>query len=384
MHYYAQTILSAVLGLATAWIHSADAAPTVQGSVVIRIQDGAGNGRCIGSADRLTATLRRVIMEKKTKWLGLVEDTELGLTFTTTVSGSSGDEVKSASFVRVVKEQVRQFNAGQILLAQEQNLLSKFALTNGTNKFSVIDIDIGIVRSQGKSIAAKIILDAVGATKSLTLPTNPFASAFSAATAYVNGFVEPLISQAAAQQEAASHRISMSINAANCTGDDEKTGTKAIINTADDISKPGAVDTSKINDYCFKAELAPAFALKAAPRPAGGDCTKVTNFQELQNSYLAFFVNSFPPGTPSPDVSSMGLLKLEGVQLAESASLSRGFRNLGFSANAAEQFSKGVLSAESNANIAKAFKIKPDTVSAYREALKRCVANGVSAADCFN
>jgi hypothetical protein len=99
--------------------------PTPQGSVIVRIDDGAGNGRCIGSADKLTATLRRVIIEKRSKWLGFIQDTQLGVTLTTTVNGSTAGDVKNASFAKVVKEQVDQFGSGQVSLAQEQSLLSK-------------------------------------------------------------------------------------------------------------------------------------------------------------------------------------------------------------------------------------------------------------------
>ena len=360
------------------------AGPTPQGSVIIRVDDTVGQGRCIGPSDQLTVTLRRPILEKKSKWLGLIQDTELVMTLTTTVSGSGSEDVKSASFAKVIKESVSQFSTGQISLAQEQNLLNRFALTNGTNTFSVVDLEVGIVRTQGRSVGAQILLGAVDATKSLQLPTNPFTTAYNVATTYVNSVFSPLLDQAASQQEAVIHHITMNIDAGGCTGDDERTGTKAIIDAVDDPTKPGYVDTSKIDNYCFKAILTPAFVLKFAPLPAGGSCGTVTNYVDLQNSYLAFYVNSVPPGSPKPNVNAVAALKLTtpaGDNLHVLSS--KGLRSAGFPTDAADSFSKAMVSKANTADIAGVFRVTSQWVEAYRESLNRCLANGTPADRCF-
>lgn len=345
-----------------------------QGSVIVRIDDGAGNGRCIGSSDRLTVTLRRVILEKNSHWLGLIEDKELGVTLTTTVNGTSSEDVKTASFAKVVKEQVEQFSSGQISLAQEQSLLNKFALINGQSSFSVIDLEVGIVKTSGKSTGAKILLGAVGATKNLSLPVNPFASAYGVATTYVTSVFEPLLDQAAEDKEAVSHHIVMNINAANCAGDDEKTGTKAIVDAAKDSSQPGYINTEKINSYCFKAELKPAFVLKFSPLPNNGSCDQASDFTELRNSYLAFYVNALPqeiPATPHGIGVNPGVLR------------NKGFPSGDLSNNPKAFFAQMVTSNVPTKQISSKYRIKESAVNAYREAIHRCQANGTSILDCI-
>jgi hypothetical protein len=340
-------------------------------------------------------------MEKQSSWFGLIQDTELGLTLTTTVSGTSSDDVKSASFAKVVKEQVFQYSVGQIYLAQEQNLLSKFKLTNGSNTFSVVDLEVGIVRTKGKSVGAQILLAAVDATKSIALPADPFTTAYGVATTYVNSVFSPLLNQAEQQKEAVSHHITMNISSSDtCTGDDERTGTKAIIDAVDDPTQPGYIDITKIDSYCFKSVLTPAFVLKFAALPSGGTCDKVTQFVDLQNSYLAFYVNS-DPMVPigiarKPDAAQVGSLKLTPPKQASFASeqsklhlaafndlVSKGVDERGAVKDTASLFSAALLSNAKTEDIAKTFNVKARTVEGYRDSLKRCIANGVSANQCF-
>ncbi|WP_288410691.1 hypothetical protein [uncultured Herbaspirillum sp.] len=355
-----------------------------EGSIIVRLNDGAGNGRCIDSTDKLTVNLRRMIFSKKSKYFGFVEDQEIGVTLTTTVSGATGDDGRSASFAKIVKAPVSQFRKGQISVPIEQNLLSKFSLKNGENTFTVIDLSVGVVRTQGKSVSAKVLLGAVNATKDLALPINPFTTAYGVATTYVNNIFSPLVDQAASEGEAATHKITMTINSANCANDDERTGTKAIIDAVEDESLPGSVNISKANNYCFKAELSPAFELKFAPRPADGNCNAANNFVEVENSYIAFYVNALPIEIPKP-VSNKNtvLAPLASAQQPAVEELSTAMIQKGLPRNTASLFSKGIFSDTRASDVAKIFKIQSSTVGAYRESLIRCQANGVGVADCF-
>lgn len=362
------------------------AAPGPQGSVVVRIDDSAGTGRCIGSADRLTATVRRIVVEKKSKWLGLVNDTELGITLTTTVKGATGEDFKSASFAKVIKQAVTQFSAGQISLAQEQNLLSQFPLTNGENKFTVVNFEIGLVRTQGRSVAAQILLGAVSATQSLSLPVNPFTTGFGVASTYVDSIFKPLLDTAEKSQDAVTHNITMNINSGGCSAtddDSERTGTKAIIDASNDVGKPGYIDTRVIDSYCFKAVLRPSFVLKFAPKPASGNCATATGFADLQNSYIGFYVNALPVAAPNPAAGIAPGMFQGAPSNAFSTSLESAFEARGIQKDAAGLFSSGLLSETPPDDVAKAFRLRPEVVEAYRDALTRCEANGVSAKDCI-
>lgn len=364
------------------------ASPTVfaqQGARILRINDGAGAGQCIQQTDRLTVTLRGATLEKQSSWLGLITDTELGVTMTTTVSGSSGDETKSASFAKVVKESVSQYKKGQISLAEEQSLLSKFDLTNGNNIFSVVDLDVGIVRTKGKSVGAKILLGAVDATKSLSLPKDPFTSAYSVATSYVNSVFSPLLDEAAANKEATSAHITMNIDAARCKGDDEFTGTKAIIFAAAEAAKPGYVDINRLDEYCWNAELLPTVSLSVAPKTVGATCDHATGFLPLQNSYLSFYVNAIPAQPLKPNTSAIAALPVAGGEAIGGESISGvvdALRHMGMASSSATLFAPALKSNLPASEVGSAFGISERAVQKYRDALRRCEANSQALKSC--
>jgi hypothetical protein len=363
---------------------SASALPKLEGSIVARIDDNAGTGSCIESTDKLTVTLRRVILEKKSSWFGLIQDTNFGITFTTTVDGTSGGDTKSASFVKVVQQPVSQFGTGQISLGQEESLLSKYPLTSNGNEFSVVQINVGIVRTKGKSVAANILLSAVGATKSLSLPANPFTSEYTLATSYINSFFAPLLNQAAQDKEAIADNITMNINAGNCSKDDEKTGTKAIVEAS---SAPNSVDTANPDKYCFAADLQPVFVLKSAPKPAGGNCQAATGFSAVQNSYIAFYVNSVSGQPLHPNTAAVAALPApkpgEATHFDRQA-VRKALASLGIRDDAiAVPFARALVSSAPSADVGAAFALSPTAVEKFREAISRCSANGQAIASCF-
>jgi hypothetical protein len=356
----------------------------LQGSKIIRIDDGTANGQCIQQTDKLTITLRGGTLEKKSRWLGLIQDTQLGLTMTTTVSGSTGDETKSASFAKVVNEPVSAYKTGQISLGQEQSLLSKFDLTNGQNTFTVVDLEVGIVRTQGQSVGAKILLGAVSATKSLSLPKNPFTSAYGIATTYVNSVFSPLLDQAAQDKEATSAHITMNINAAGCKNDDEFTGTKVIVFAAEDFSKPGYVDIANIDKYCWKAELRPTVAVQYAPTNKSGTCDQVQSYVDLLNSSLAFYVNALSSEAVKPNPAAVAALpKAPETTGSDRAAIAKDLSNLGVPSTFASAYAGALLSDVPAQDVGKAFGVKSRTVETYREAILRCKANNSSLSTCL-
>lgn len=379
---YARLMASAFLVAATlCGTLPAKAESRAEGSIIIRIDDGVGAGRCIAATDKLSVALRRLVIEKRSRWLGFIEDQELGLTFTTRLTGLAGAENKSASFAKVTKQSVQQFGSGAVSLAQEYALLSQFPLTTTENKYTVIDLEVGVVRTQGKSTAAKVLLGAISTTQGLALPANPFSAGFGVASTYVDGIFKPLLDSAAGEKEAVTHNIMMGISPSNCTGgDDERTGTKAIIDASDDYGKPGFIDTSKPDSYCFSAVLRPSFVLKFATKPSSGDCRQAINFRELQNSYMAFYVNALPAVAPNP---------VQGNTLATIAanpkSLELGgiLKNMGMSASAATAFSKGLLARVDTDALSQALRIEDDAVAGYRDAIARCDANGIALTECI-
>lgn len=357
----------------------------LQGSKIVRIDDGTASGQCIQQNDKLTVTLRGGTLEKQSRWLGLIQDTELGLTMTTTVSGSTGDDTKSASFAKIVKESVSEFRPGQISLGQEQSLLSKFDLTNGSNTFTVVDLEIGLVRTRGQSIGAKILLGAVATTKSLALPKNPFTSAYGIASTYVNSVFTPLLDQAANDKEATSAHITMNIDAANCGGDDERTGTKMVVFAAEDPRKAGYVDIGHLEQYCWKVELSPSLTIEAAPRGALASCADAKTYSALQNSFLAFYVNALSSQPVKPDEAKIAALppRRSATTARDAAKLSEGMKRLGVPGAFALNFAKAVVSGAREQEVAAAYGVSTQTIASYRDAIARCRINDTPLPNCL-
>ncbi|MBN9499377.1 MAG: hypothetical protein J0H39_21695 [Alphaproteobacteria bacterium] len=361
-----------------------------QGARIIRLDDGLGTGTCIGQQDQVTVTLRRVILEKQSRWLGLIEDRELGVSLVAKVEGSSSDDKRVASFAKAMKQPVNQFGSGQIQLAQEENLLSRFALTNGTNNFSTITLQVGIFRTQGKSVAAQVLTGAIDATKSLALPVNPFVSAYAVATAYVNSVFSPLLSQAASEGEALSAQIVMNISEGTCSSDFERTGTKAILLAAPNPSLAGYVDIGNIDNYCFSSTLRPSFGLKASVKTSGQDCQSGANYFDVQNSHLAFVVNAIRPAKSVPALRSSVVPKSFDVPVPSPISSSAirdtatvlGGRGVDF--RAATELSKAFASKSPDREVAQVFGVTPTYVESYRESILRCESNGINMFKCLS
>jgi hypothetical protein len=103
-------------------------------------------------------------------------------------------------------------------------------------------------------------------------------------------------------------------------GDFEKSGTKAFVFADGDRSAPGYVDTAKVNEYCWAADLTPAFVLKATPMTAGLACADATYKPKLTavtNNYTAFFLNRQAVG------STVGLSILSEHERAEAVTRCR-------------------------------------------------------------
>lgn len=351
-----------------------------EGSIIIRVDDGV-KSKCIVSTDRLTAILRRAVIEKNSKWLGLIADNEIGLTFTTRLSGVSGSENQTASFVTVAKQDLKNFSNGQVSLANELPLLRQFPLKTSVNSYTTVAIEIGLLKTKGKSASANIILGAIGATQGLSIPSDPFSAGFKVASAYVDSFVKPLIDSAAKEKEAITNNIVMSINSGNCSEDDEKTGTKVILDASDHLGS-GYIDISMADQYCYRATLTPAFALKYASKAADATCTGVS-YVDVKNNYLAIVVNALPAVTPNP-VAGNPLTTIPGGT-EKSAKLGELLAGKGLSATSAAKFANAVSSSASPPDaIAQAFRISEESVEAYREALARCEAHGFSMESCVS
>lgn len=314
--------------------------------------------------------MRGMVLEKRTKFLGLIEDKDITVSFTTTVSGTTtvttGDGAskvnKISAFAKAIDEPVAQYGSGQIYFAQEQNILNQLALTDAANKnvYNEVDLDVAVVKTKGKSTAAKILGGAVGAMSDLSFPANPYSTIYDAANKYVTSIFKPLIADAVSEKEAVNHHIVMTIDAAGCSSDDEHTGTMALVDEPYDESDDGSITLAEIDDQsiCWKSVLTPSFSIQFARVPAGGKCQTVAaaSYKPLRNSFIGFVVNAAPASVPK---STLDSLVAKSIRSAEPVSSGRVRNLLGAKANL------------SNRGIA-----------LLQEAIARCRANELPADKC--
>jgi hypothetical protein len=85
---------------------------------------------------------------------------------------------------------------------------------------------------------------------------------------------------------------------ASCTGGPtgngfETTGTKAIVMEEGNRGDPGYVPIDQVNNYCWTADTAPSFVLKAAKKVAGKACSDASYndlFIPITNDFTAYFL----------------------------------------------------------------------------------------------
>jgi hypothetical protein len=86
-----------------------------------------------------------------------------------------------------------------------------------------------------------------------------------------------------------------------CNGDFETTGTVAVVQAAPKPLGEGFIDTARPRDYKFRADLKPAFVLQFCKKGTSGECT---NFADIQNDYIGFYLYGGPESDTSKGFKS--------------------------------------------------------------------------------
>ena len=167
-------------------------------------------------------------------------------------------------------------------------------IVDRTQRWLVKDASVAII------LNACVKLQALLETaKKLPIPANPIGETAN----YVLDFANSAVSKALAAQDADDKARSAAIafNFApdgKCDGAGaagfETTGTKVVLQTSG-VRGPGYVPTHLTNNYCWTAELQPAFVLKAAPRGNAAGCEDPAvkaQYRQVTNNYVGFFLNA--------------------------------------------------------------------------------------------
>lgn len=268
------------------------------GAVVVRIPDGAAS-RCINaSTDQVWLSMRRVILEKKVRHL--TNEKYAGVVVNTTISGDTGTKTAKIAFPRMVEARIEDYAPGHgISIPVEFGLLEGFRLSHSFAKYSNIDFDINVIKGLERNGWGKALNALVEITKKLPIPANPFTEGFQFFADYANSVVDASI------QERETGNLKQSVIHLSFSPDGqckkqafESTGTIAIIFAASGTENDGFVDIGKINntEYCWAAEIRPAFSVKFGKRSKNGKCVATT---AIRNDYYGFYLNAIPKSVSS-------------------------------------------------------------------------------------
>jgi len=266
------------------------------GAVVVRIPDGS-TSRCVNAAtDQIWLTMRRVILKKQASLF--TEDKYAGVIVGTTVSGNTGTKTEKITFPRMIEADIQSYAAGHgVSIPVEFGLIEGLKLRDGSVAYSNVDFDFTVIKGKKKNGWGQALNALVGITKKLPIPSNLFTEGFRYFAEYANSVVD------ASMQDRESDKLkqgvvhlSFSPNGQCTSRSFESTGTVAVIFATPGSEAEGVVDIGKINnnEYCWSAELQPAFTVKYGKRVAVGTCLPVT---AVRNDYYGFFLNATPVST---------------------------------------------------------------------------------------
>lgn len=290
---------------------SSVAATVPDGKIIVRIEDGT-TSRCINSAtDRITMNLRRVVVKKDSGVF--TEDKTAAIIISTVISGEEGGLMpRKVTFPRMYMVDVNPYSRGSVSLPVEEKLFSRFPLVNSGNSYDTAELEFTILAKKGTSTFGVALSALADISKSLPAPINPFSEGFKYFSDYANKVVEgSLASESNVGQQSKEGKIILSFSSTGaCTGDQEQTGTLAVVSGAVGKESDGLVDIKK--SYCWKADLRPVFTLKFATKPTNSTCGAVDDgaYRQVTNPHIAFYLNAEPRALTLSKSSQVKFLSL--------------------------------------------------------------------------
>jgi hypothetical protein len=281
--------------------------------------------RCINSqTDRVWLTLRRVVTNRSKGWF--TKDADVSIVIKAQVK-TDPPLTNGISYPLAANARFGDAPFGQVSVPVEYTLVSGLVLKQDKVSYSGLGVDVSLVNTKQKNglgSALQALVDVTSSSK-LPIPASPYTQAASYLLKFANTAIDNEISKTGTDDKAITGSLAFnfdpdppkpdgSCNGKTPGGDDfETTGTKAFL-SSDGVKTPtdGAVyvDINQTNDYCWTAELTPAFVLKAARKDASIQCSDPnykSKFKSVSNNYVGLFLNkraaSKQLGPASPEVA---------------------------------------------------------------------------------
>ena len=265
------------------------------GGTIVRVPDGAASSCIDGKKDAIWLTLRRVITTKDSDWL--TKDNSVGVVIETLVR-TDPPAPKAISFPLLAEATIGNFSDGQISIPIEYSIIDSLKLMQGQTRYTGLQIEITLINKRSKNRWGNALVALQEVTKKLPIPGDPILQSASYLLDFANRAVSMEIETLAKDDKSKGATIAVTFDPSGKCVDEsfEKSGTLAVI-FAKGTKGPGYVSIDQASEYCWTADLIPAFSLKAAVRPANGACPEGggnPEFRPVTNNYTAFILNSQP------------------------------------------------------------------------------------------
>jgi hypothetical protein len=286
------------------------------GGVPIRVvsltDDPKVQSRCINPAkDRIWLTLRRVVTTRTKGWF--TKDADVSVVINAHVQ-TDPPPTSPIAYPLAAKAKFGSAPVGQVSIPIEYTIVSGLVLTqnekNATgNKvtYNGLGVDLTLLNTKQKNglgTALQALADITSSSK-LPIPASPYSSAATYLLGFANTAIDNSIKATNDNDKAVTGSLAFTFDpdgtcgGKTSTGDDfETTGTKAFL-SADGERNPATgqavyVDVNQTNNFCWAADLTPAFVLKAAAKNGAVACNDPSYGSKLlpvSNNYVGFFLN---------------------------------------------------------------------------------------------
>lgn len=295
-HGAALLVLTAFLS----FIACHDAWAQADGAVIVRVPDGVGSRvRCIDpGVDKIWLTLRRVVVNRTENWLS--RDRSIAIILNAVVS-TDPQLPKPISFPLASEASLQDYAAGQVSVPIEYTVASGLPLKQGSHLVTGIAVEMTILNRKERGTLGVALEALLQTANKLPIPSNPTTQAATYLLDYANSAVGKSIESHNAREKLRSAAIALNFapdgkcNSRNgATPEFESAGTKLVLQAAGERG-PGYVPLNMTNEYCWTAEMHPAFVVKAARRQPKLDCDDPSyraQYRQVTNNYAGFFLNA--------------------------------------------------------------------------------------------
>jgi hypothetical protein len=315
-----------------------------RGGVPVRI-DGEPTPECVnGATDRAYITMYRAIITKK-KGGFLSSEKQAEIVITIHVS-SEPQSSQALTYPLSAKVNIDQYPNGQVSLPVEYTLVNGLALTQSDGKagkvaYTGFGLNATIVNLRSKNGLGTALdsLQQVTSSGKLPIPSSPYTQAAGYLLDFANKAVSADIESKNSDDKYTTETLALNIDPmGTCASPGpgghgfERTGVKAIL-MADGPAGAQLIPIADVNDYCYAADIEPAFVIKATKKRGAIACSDPSynaQYKAISNDYLAFLLQRRPINTggaktlgkPTPAQvryrksieHSMALCKLLGMQ----------------------------------------------------------------------